>query len=201
MNKIKTLLAIPTLALMLLVASCGGNRIILNLDLDSFMDEESRTFHYEFEIPVALPPDQVDQVPPVSEENYEPVTLPAELRDIVNLDVFEFDYRFELSDELLSGDVALEILIEVYLSESEEHLWDYSSRLLEIPHDIAPGGEAEVLEGSFGGEAFVDLFQNHEEALLGLRFRAKYQGGSGQVEGEVLALQLHAHIEGQESFF
>lgn len=173
-----------------LLDGCGGNRIIMNLDLDSFMTAEERSFDYLG----VNPGGDFQQRSPV-----ETVTTPEGLKELTQLDRMVIDVVAQLDNREVVGEVDMAVRVDVHLAASDDpaELWAQDALLLSLEGELQ-GGEISEIAGVFDAESSLDLFQEHDTLYLGLVFNLQHQSGLGVVNGHAEITRLHLRVEARE---
>ncbi len=177
------------LGVVFLLSACGGNRIILNLDMDSFMSSEERSFEY-----LGINPggDWNNRSP------LETITTPEGLKEIAELEEMLVDLKIDLDNSLVAEDVVMNVSLEVYLASSQTGIWESQHRFVTLDGNL-DGGELSSLEGVFPADEFLDLFQDHDQLYVGLWLHLEHVSGMGIIEGRAELTRLHLHVEAREN--
>ncbi len=173
----------------LLLAGCGGNRIILNLDMDSFMSSEERSFEY-----LGINPGgNWDQRSPI-----ETIATPEGLKEVAELEEMLVDLRIDMDNSQVPLDVSMDVTLEVFLASSQTGIWDGQNRFVTLDGQLN-GGTVSSLEGIFPADDFLELFQEHDELYIGLWLHLEHQSGMGIIEGTAELTRLHLRVEAREN--
>lgn len=182
-------LAIP--ALLLLLPGCGGNRVIINLDMDSFMAIEDRQFDY-----IGINPGGTfTETSPI-----EPVSTPEGLKELVDLEEMTVDLVVELDNTEAVGEVTLAVRVDVFLAASETNFYVPANLLVSL-EGLLDGGSVSELGDVFDVEDFLTLFQDHDTLYMGLRVQVEHASGLGVINGHAEITRLHLHVEARENLF
>ena len=190
-GKIRILFALLVLAVLL--PGCGGNRIIINLDVDSFIPEDERSFDY-----ILLPfQDDWEQNSPI-----EPVETPEGQREIVQLEDMSIRTTVRFDNSNVIGEVQMGFTLDVFVAghDSVAVFWSEENRLLSLGGTLT-GGEITEIEEEVDVASFLGLFQAHDRVYVGLALSLERDAGVGIVDGEALVTRLHLHVEARESLF
>lgn len=179
-----------SLALLLLTA-CGGNRVILNLDMDSFMPLEERLFEY----PLIDPGGSFTH-----DSSIEPVVTPEGMKDIITLEEMQLDLQVVLDNTDVVGIMSMAVIVDVHLAASSQpaQFWQPANRIARL-QGVLTGGEISTLEDVFDAADYLDLFQENDTLYLGLSFHLEHVDGLGMVQGEAEVTRLHLHVEAKEN--
>ncbi len=184
------ILALAVLGPVLALPGCGGNRIVLNLDLDSFMPLEERSFDY-----LGVNPGADFQ----ERSGVETVTTLDGLRDLTQLDRMVLDIVVNLDNREVLGEVDMAIQVDVHVAASDrpEDIWSPSARLVSLD-GLLQGGRTSEIADVFDAESALDLFRDHDTIYLGLVFNLEHLSGVGVVNGHAEITRLHLRVEGRE---
>jgi hypothetical protein len=187
-------LAIP--AAILLAAACGGNRVIINLDMDSFMPLEDRSFAYE--LPGVAPGEVFEDQSPI-----DALQTPEGLNDALDFEAMTVALSLALDDAtVMGGDVTMDVSIRVYLAADDDPalFWQPDNLLVELA-GLHTSGTTSVLEDVVDVGDFLELMQDNQEIYMGVWLRVEQQSGLGLVQGDAVVTRLHLHLEGREDVF
>lgn len=187
-------LAVPAAAL--LAAACGGNRVIINLDMDSFMPLADRSFEYV--LPGVAPGEVFEDRSPI-----DPLQTPEGLNEALDFESMTLALSLGLDDTTVAGDdVTMDILIRVFLAADDEPaaFWQPANLLVELS-GTHTSGTGSVLEDVVDVAGFLELLQENEEVYFGVELRVEQRSGVGLVEGDAVVTRLHLHLEALEDVF
>ena len=190
-------LATPLLLAAILLLGCGGNLIFINLDMDSFMPVEDRSFYYI--LPGVFPGEVYEEYSPISD-----IETPEGINEVFDLQAMSLDISVELRDETWSPGVIMNLSIYVYLDDQNDPagFWQEENRLLSLSGQHIAGVETE-LSDAIDVADFLELFQENELLYMGVLFTIEQDPASalGLIEGTAFITELNLHIEAREAMF
>jgi hypothetical protein len=173
----------------LLLSACGGNRIVLNLDMDSFMSVDERSFEY-----IGINPGgNWEHRSPL-----ETIATPEGLKEVAELEEMLVDLKIDLDNSQVSAGVAMNVSLEVYLASSQTGIWEAQNRFVTLDGNL-DGGALSSLEGVFPADDFLELFQSHDQLYVGLWLHLEHVSGMGIIQGTAELTRLHLHVEAREN--
>jgi len=192
----KRLLRLAVPAALLLAVACGGNRVIINLDMDSFMPLADRSFAYE--LPGVAPGEVFEDRSPI-----DALQTPEGLTEALDFEAMTVALALALDDETVMGSpVTMDIHIQVYLAADDDPVdfWQPANLLVELA-GTHTSGTSSVLEGVVDVGDFLELLQENEEVYFGVELRVEQLSGLGLVQGDAVVTRLDLHLEATEDMF
>lgn len=179
-----------------LLAACGTGKIILNVDIDSFLDEPQRTTSYD--VPAVSGPSASFVV-----VGPEEINLAEGIGGAVAVEDGRLELTMEVRDDSNPGaftsvDFTVVVRLAASLAELATNL-----PVMEFDMSFAPGDTVGADEGVDLVEQYQELFENRSLWVQVGVEGAQVTGGSitNRITGDMVATRIHARIVSRDDLF
>jgi hypothetical protein len=178
--KRRHVLTLVILALTGVMLGCGKNRVLIDVDVTSFIAEEDLTSTYS--TGGVIPPDSMTVDSPVIE-----VVLLEGSQDFVDAEELSIDVGIEYDTESGDGDASF----TVYFADTPEMVFQ-TEPVTTVPATLISGSVTSATATFEADQRVIDLF-TQERAYMGLRFNYR-PTNSVALEGIYSITNLTAHV-------
>lgn len=168
------------LALGVAAWGCGKNRVLIDVDVTSFISDEDLSSTYS--TGGLIPPDSLTQDSPVIE-----VVLMEGSQDFVNAEELSIDVDIEYDTDTGDGDASFTL----YFADTPEAVFN-TAPVTTVPATLISGSVTNATARFEADQRLIDLF-TQERAYMGLRFNYK-PSTLVALEGVYTITNLMAHV-------
>jgi hypothetical protein len=170
-------------------SGCEGRRLLLTLDLRSFLDPEAQNFVYGEDPPI--PPGEAFASVTLANEE---VSLVQGLGEVVEVTAGTLHIRGRLENETGSAAGTLAL----YLAPPGEPVFRFANLVLQIPIVVGPGGSTPVEASVELPERVLDLLET-DAVRAALELEVDATGSGDFVRGVAVIERLEAIVQAKQS--